>query len=231
MYVILLAWLTLANPASPFCAHLTWEQGLAEVGFLEEPQDKQDERQWMAGTYRGITIGKSTATELFQKWGKPKDIGHWEWDNPEKPKFRLYHFDSQEELPDRFDSQEKLPGRITVEVEMKTGKVVGINIPLYGLPLSEAIELFGKNYIETRYKSCKCDPDDESPIFESPDGNFIYIEYPSRGISMVFDYRGNTKVITSIQFVDKPIGFKSAKECETIPECRPKRKSVRRKRI
>jgi hypothetical protein len=62
MYVILLVWLTLAIPASPFCVHLTWEHGLAEIGFLKKPQDKQDDRQWKAGTYRGITIGKSTAT-------------------------------------------------------------------------------------------------------------------------------------------------------------------------
>ena len=33
----------------------------------------------------------------------------------------------------------------------------------------------------------------------------------------------------SIQFVDEPIGLISAKECEKFPDCRPKRKSIRRK--
>ena len=96
MFLILLVWLTLANPASPFCAHLTWEHGLVEVGLLNEPQDKQDERQWKAGTYRDITVGKSTATELLQKWGRPKVTGHWDWDNPKNPKYLLHHYDTQE---------------------------------------------------------------------------------------------------------------------------------------
>jgi len=157
MSFILLVWLTLGVPEPSFHTQFTRKPGLAESEFLREPQDKQDERQWKAGTYRGITVGKSTATELFQKWGKPKDIGHWDWDNPKNPKFRLYHF----------DSQEGLPGRIMVHVEMKTGKVDFIDV--------------------------------------SPDE-------------------------LSFQFVDKPIRFKSAKECETWPECRPKRKSVKRKR-
>jgi len=218
MYVILLVWLTLANPASPFCAHLTWEHGLAEVGFLKEPQDKQDERQWKAGTYRGITVGKSTAAELRQKWGEPKWSGHWEGDNPKNPEFLLYDYEAQEEYIIK----------IRVEAETKTGKVASIDISTEGLPLGKAIELFGKDYIETWYETCNCEPGEASPIFESPDGNHRSIEYRGRGIAMTVDYQGR---VISIRFVDKQIGFKSAKECETIPECRPKRKSVRRKRI
>jgi hypothetical protein len=161
MNVILLACLMLANPASPFCAHPTWEHGLVEVGFLKEPQDKQDERQWKAGTYRDITIGKSTAKELFQKWGNPKWSGHWEWDNPKNPKFLLYDYDAQEEFIIK----------IRVEADTKTDKVASIDIWAEELPLSKAIELFGKDYTETQYKFCDCDFGDGAPIFESPDGN------------------------------------------------------------
>ena len=217
MYVILLVWLTLANHASPFCAHLTWEYGLAEVGFLKEPQDKQDERQWKAGTYRGITVGKSTATELRQKWGEPKWSGHPEEDNPKNPEFLLYDYDAQEEFIIK----------IRVEVGTKTGKVASIVLSIDKLSLSKAIELFGKDYIESRYQFCICDLSEGTPIFESPDGDLRYIEYRNRGIAMGV----NGGQVMFIQFVDKPIGFKSAKECETIPECRPNRKSVRRKRI
>ena len=220
MLLILLVWLTIAVPGPSFQTQFTWRPGLAESEHLREPQDKQDERQWKAGTYRGITVGKSTATELFQKWGKPKEIGHWDWDDPKNPKFQLCHFDSQEELP----------GGIMVEVEMKTGKVVFITVSPDELPFSKAIELFGKDYIETWYEFCNCEPGEEAPVFESPDGNLRYIEYRSRGIAMGVNYRGNTKMITFIEFVDKPIGLKSAKECEKFPECRPKRKSIRRKR-
>jgi hypothetical protein len=220
MFLSLIAWLAVAISTSPFCARLTWRQGFAEAEFLREPQDQQDERLWKAGTYRGITVGKSTATVLLQKWGKPKVIGHWDWDNPKNPKFRLYHF----------DSQEALPGGIMVNVDMKTGKVDFIDVAPDELPLSKAIEMFGKDYIETWYEFCDCEPGEEAPIFESPDGNLRYIEYRSRGIAMAVVYRGNTKMVTGIQFVDKPIGFKSAKECEKFPECRPTRKTVKRKR-
>lgn len=113
-----------------------------------------------------------------------------------------------------------------VEVEMKTGKVVSIEVGPDELPLSKAIELFGKDYIETRYKECTCDPDYESPIFESPDGYWLYVEYRSRGIAIGVD----DGLVTTIQFIDKPIGFKSAKECEKLPDCRPKGKSIKRKR-
>src|SRR5215470_8543373 len=217
MFFILLVWLTCAIPTSPFCAHHTWEHGIAEVGFLKEPQDKQDERQWKAGTYRGITIGKSSDAELRQKWGEPKWSGHWEGDNPKNPEFLLYDYDAQEEFIIK----------IRVEVETKTGKVASIDISTDKLSLSKAIELFGKDYIESRYQFCICDLSEGTPIFESLDGDLRYIEYRNRGIAMGV----NGGQVMFIQFVDKPIGFKSAKECETIPECRPKRKSVRRKRI
>lgn len=217
MFLILLIWLTFAIPASPFCTHLAWEPELTVGEFPKELQDKQGEYQWKAATYRGITIGKSTAIDLLQKWGEPKWSGHWEWDNPTKPKFLLYDY----------DAQEGLTGTIRVAAETKTGKVTSIDISPDELSLNQAIELFGKDYIETRYKSCKCVPDDEAPIFESPDGNYLYVEYRSRGIAMVVSHNGR---VTSIQFVDKPIGLKSSKECEKIPECNPQRKSVKQKR-
>jgi hypothetical protein len=117
-----------------------------------------------------------------------------------------------------------------VNVEMKTGKVDFIEVALDELPLSKALEMFGSDYIETWYKSCDCDLGDGAPVFESLDGNLRYFEYWSRGIAMSVEYRGTIKMVTLIQFVDKPIGFKSAKECEKFPECRPTRKTVKRKR-
>ena len=94
-----------------------------------------------------ITIGKSTATELRQKWGEPKWSGHWEGDNPKNPEFLLYDYDAQEEFIIK----------IRVEAETKTGKVTSIDIGTEELPLSKAIELFGKDYIEIWYKTCNKD--------------------------------------------------------------------------
>jgi hypothetical protein len=216
MFLILLVWLTFSIPEAPLYGHLACKPGLAEGAFLSEPQDKQDGRQWKAGAYRGITVGKSTAVELLQKWGDPRETGNWDWDNPKNPKFLLHHY----------DAQEAPIGAIMVEVETKTGKVAAISTSPDELSLSKAIELFGKDYIETRYKECKCAVGYESPLFESPDGNFIYVEYRSRGIAMLVD----GGVVTSIQFVDKPIGLESSKECEKIPECGPRRKSVKREK-
>jgi hypothetical protein len=176
MVLVLFFWLTLAIPASPFSTHPLWRPFLigAESEFLKGLQDKGDKYQWKAGTYRGITIGKSTAVELFQKWEAPKWSGNWEWDNPANPKFLLYDY----------DAQEGVTGKIRVVAETKTGKVTSIEIYPDKLYLKEAIELFGKDYIDTRYKSCECDPGDEAPMFESSDGNLLYIEYRSRGIAI-----------------------------------------------
>ena len=216
MLLILLVWLTFSIPESPLCAQLACEPRLAEEEFLGKPQYKQDERQWKAGTYRGIIVGKSTAVELLQKWGKPRETGNWEWDNPKNPKYLLHHY----------DAQEAPMGAIMVEVETKTGRVSSIEAAPDELSLSKAIELFGKDYIETRYKDCKCGVGYDSPMFESPDGSHIYVEYRSRGIAMSV----NGGQVTSIQFIDEPIGLKSSKECEKFPDCRPKRKSVKRKK-
>jgi hypothetical protein len=219
MLLVLFFWLAFAILASPFSTHPVWETFLtgAESVFLNGLQDKRYKYQWKAGTYRGITIGKSTAIELLQKWGTPKWSGHWEWDNPTDPKFLLYDY----------DAQEGLRGKIRVEAETKTGKVTSIEISPDELFLNEATELFGKDFIDTRYKFCECDLGDGAPIYESPDGNLRHIEYRSRGIAMSVNYEER---ITSIEFVDKPIGFKSSKECEQIPECKPQRKNVKRKR-
>ena|SRR5262245_52014561 len=216
MCLILLVWLKVALPALPFCALLNLEPGLARSEIFNEPQDKQDERQWKAGTYRGITVGKTTAVELLQKWGRPRETGNWEWDNPKNPKYLLHHY----------DAQEAPIGAIMVEVGTKTGMVASISTSPDELPLDNAIELFGKDYSETRYEDCKCGVGYDSPMFESSDGNHIYVEYRSRGIAMSV-YGGQ---VISIQFVDEPIGLKSVKECEKFPDCRPKRKSIRRKR-
>jgi len=215
LFLDLLAWLIFTIPTAPFCTQLAGAAGLSDGNFPSELQE--GERLWKAATYRGITIGKSTAKELFQKWGRPKSTGNWDWDNPKKPKFPLYDY----------DVQEWLTGTVKVEVETKTGKVISIEISPDELSLNRAIELFGEDYIETRYKSCECDPGDETPMFESLDGNYLYIEYRRRGIAMFISHNGQ---VNSIQFVDKPIGLKSIRECEKIPECRSERKSAKRKK-
>ena len=197
------------------CAHNAWGTEHNECEFLRESQDDQGERQWKAATYRSITIGKSTAKELFQKWGKPESTGNWDWDNPKKPKHLLYNY----------DIKEGLAGRAQVDVETKTGKVISITLSPDELSMKQAVELFGSEYIETRYKFCNCDFGDGAPIFESPDGHLIYIEYRGRGIAMFAGYKG---LVNSIQFVDRPVGLKSSQECEKIPECRPKRRSGKR---
>lgn len=210
MFLILNIWLIFVIPALSYSSHLARGTDLSENGFLKELQSKQDEYQWKAATYRGITIGKSTAKNIFQKWGKPKRSGHLEGDNPKNPKFRRYDYDAQNEFT----------GKIRVLVEAKTSKVASITISPDELSMIQAIVLFGKDYIETQYKFCTCDLADAAPIFESPDGNLLYIEYRSRGIAM---FVGNQERITSIKFVDKPIGFTSSKECEKILECKPKK--------
>ncbi|MFN7944707.1 MAG: hypothetical protein U0Z53_05105 [Blastocatellia bacterium] len=208
MLLILLAGLIFAVPIVTGSAASISRTGLSNLPAVVVEQAHQRDHQWKAATYRGITVGQSTAVEVLQKWGKPNWSGHWEWDNPKSPRFLLY----------RYDSREQFIGTVTVEAETRTGKVTLIEISPDDLSLNQAIEKLGHDYIKTRYKSCPCksDLDDESPVFESPDGPLLYIEYRSRGIALAAN---DNDIINSIIFVSKAIGLKSSEDCKRVSKC------------
>jgi hypothetical protein len=174
--------------------------------------DYQRERrvaEWGAATFQGITIGKSSSLDLKRKWGKPDSTGNWDWDDPEKPKYLLHHY----------RMQERYQADVTVEIETKTDKIIAISMSPDKMTLEQAVKIFGKDYVKTRYAFCDCDLGDGSPIYELPEvGSLLYIEYRKRGIAMAVNDLG---MITTIQFVNKPIGLKYISECWKIPGCKP----------
>jgi hypothetical protein len=180
------------------------------IRFIRQNRDSF----WKAGTYKEITIGKSTAVEVLQKWGKPLTSGNYDWDDPFSPKYALY----------QYDFKEPYNSIVFVEAEIKSGRVTSIQVSPDSLTLKNIIDLYGKDYIEVRYRRCACGKNDAGSLFESPDGNFIYVEYRSIGVAVL---TSNRDKVISIDFVDKPIGLRSAKECVKAPNCKPSPKSKR----
>ena len=77
------------------------------------------------------------------------------------------------------------------------------------LSKEEAIKHFGLDYVVTRYDFDSCLGDEESaPLFESPTGNVINIEYRQRGIALAVNAYGN---IDEISYVSGPIGAASSR--------------------
>ncbi|HET9712153.1 MAG TPA: hypothetical protein VFP64_09745 [Pyrinomonadaceae bacterium] len=77
------------------------------------------------------------------------------------------------------------------------------------LTKEEAIKHFGPNYIVTRYDFDSCLGDEESaPVFESPSGTVVFVEYRQRGIAIAVNGQGN---VDDIRYVSEPIGAESSK--------------------
>jgi hypothetical protein len=175
---------------------------------MKNYQSEQRAPRWGAATFRGITVGKSDSSELRREWGKPESTGNWDWDDPKKPKYLLYHY----------KIQEKYTATVTVEVETRTGKVIAMSMSPDGMTIEQAVVIFGEDYSRTRYAFCECDLGDGSPIFEASDGSVLYLEYRLRGIAIAVNDAG---MATTILFVNKPIGLKSLTECQKVTGCLP----------
>ena len=152
-------------------------------------------RVWRAGTYRGLTMGKSNVAEMQRIFGAPKksEVFSEGTSNPEV----WYHYDGPRDFPG------------TLRVVVYRSIVQAVDILPKDLKKEEAIKHFGPGYIVTRYDFDSCLGNEESaPLFESPNGTVLFIEYRQRGIAIAVDGQGN---INEIRYVSEPIGAESSK--------------------
>ncbi len=172
-------------------------------------QPSQDKAEWRAATYKGLTIGISTSADMLRVLGKP----HWSGspqgqteDNPNPEVWNDYKIGG------------KLSGKLTVVVDKSSGTINSIDLYPENLSKEEAIKHFGENYIITRYAFDECLGDEESsPVYESPDGPLISIEYRERGIALSVDEQST---VTRISYVKEPLGTTESK-------CKPAGQPVR----
>jgi hypothetical protein len=150
-------------------------------------------RQWRPATYRGITVGKSKLANMLRTWGPPK------WSRNSKR-------DNQEEQVTwtNYEKVGEFAGSTTVVSDTRTGVITRINFYPDRLTKEQAIAHFGKGYVVTRYAFDSCgDEEDSEPIYESPNGPLISVEYRARGVAISV---GNNDMVTKISYVSGAIG-------------------------
>ncbi|HEY5075567.1 MAG TPA: hypothetical protein VII34_12805 [Pyrinomonadaceae bacterium] len=154
----------------------------------------QTGRQWRPATYRGVTVGKSRVADMLRAWGKPK------WS-------RTSRREADEESQVTWTNYERVgefPGPTTVVSDTKTGAITRINFYPDRLAKEQAIGHFGSDYLITRYSFDSClDEEDEEPIYESPTGPVVSLEYRARGIAISIGFKD---LVTEISYVGGPIG-------------------------
>jgi hypothetical protein len=154
----------------------------------------QPANQWRPATLRGITVGKSKLANMLRSWGQPK------WSRTS----RRGDEDDPQVTWTNYEKAGEFPGPTTVVSETRTGIITRINFYPDRLTKAQAIGHFGKGYVVTRYAFDSCrDEEDSEPIYESPNGPLVSVEYRARGIAISI---GNNDMVTKISYVGGPIG-------------------------
>ena len=97
-------------------------------------------------------------------------------------------------------------------VDKGSGIIQRIDLYPEDLSVEQAIKYFGDDYVKTRYDFDECLSDGESaPMYESPNGEFVSIEYRGRGIAIAVN---SDAKVNHINYVSKPIGALSSR-CKT----------------
>lgn len=157
-------------------------------------------QKWRPGNYRGLVVGRSTQGDMFRLLGKPERV---EGFGNRK--------DINQEIWYTYQIQTAPSGVLTVAVNKRTRTIIQLFLSPDNLSKDEAIRIFGNEYITTRYDFCPGFEDkDVAPIYESPQGEAVYIEYRPRGIALSINYRDQ---VDNILFVSKPIGLTSQRQC------------------
>jgi hypothetical protein len=167
-------------------------------------QRSRDRRQWHPAVYRGLTMGASTREEMLQTFGNPQWSGPPQGQMPGDPNPELWY---------GYEYGGEFPGNLTIATDQSSGVIKAIDLEPQNLTKKEAIEHFGPDYIVTRYDFDLCLGDEESsPLYESPHGSLVNIEYRQLGIAVRID---DDRVL-AISYESGPIGAPSSR-------CKPRR--------
>ena len=183
-------------------------QSMLALQWSSGPLQKQVEnnRTWQAATYRGLTIGKSKRADVLRVLGEPQRQDTPVGQSPKDPNPEVWYV---------YKGAAEFLGDLTVVIEKRTGVVARIDLSPEDLSKADAIKHFGPDYILTRYAFDECLGDEESaPIYESPTGQLLEIEYRQRGIAVSVNEAGK---VNTISFVSKPLGALASK-------CKPSQK-------
>jgi len=161
----------------------------------QAPSVHDSKRRWRPAIYRGLTIGKSRRNDMLRVFGQPK------WSRSARAEAET---ESHREIWNNYERIGEFPGISTVVVDNRSRIITRIDFYPEKLSKAQAIAHFGPRYIITRYAFDSCGADEESePIYESPDGPLVSLEYRARGIAISIGYQD---LVTKISYVAGPIG-------------------------
>ena len=154
----------------------------------------QDGRNWQAGTYSGLTAGKSTRVDVLRILGNPKRIDTPPDQTPAEPYPEAWYVYGGREFA----------GELTVVIDKRRSVVSRIDLAPDSLSKREAVKHFGPDYILTRYDFDECLGNEESaPVYESANGPLLEVEYRHRGIAIAVNGAGK---VNTISYVSEPVG-------------------------
>lgn len=114
-----------------------------------------------------------------------------------------------------YDSGGDFPGSLNVVIDKRSDVVLRIDLYPEKLSKDDAVKHFGQDYIVTRYDFDECLGNEESgPLYESPNGSLLEVEYRERGIAISVNGVGE---VNNISYVSKPIGTPESR-------CKPSKK-------
>jgi hypothetical protein len=180
-------------------------------------QHAVSDRVWRNGTYRGLTVGRSTRAHMLRVLGKPLSSSPSADQDPPYPVI----------WNDYGRITGEVSGTLAVEVDKRNNRIVSISVSPDRMTKDEVIRLFGNDYLLMGYEFCKGMPiyAEVGPVYESPNNSVLdYVEYRSRGIAVHLDHKG---MVNSIYYVAERIGLPSEAGCKKAVE-RYTRKSKRR---
>ena len=148
-------------------------------------------RRWRAPTYHGLVLGKSKKVDVARTFGKPVWSGHPE-DELDNPVESLLSYE--------YESVGGFEGRTVVVMNGRTGVVESISLSVpyqMPLPLSKALEKYGRDYIERESALGPCPTDKEIRNFKRPAEREypIFLVYPHKGMYISVERDNNVREI------------------------------------
>ncbi len=164
----------------------------------------QTDREWHAGTYLGLTAGKSLRADVLRVLGQPKRVDTLAAETPEEPNPEVLYVYER-----RYDPDGDFAAEVTVVIDARTEVLQAIELYPESLSRKKAVKHFGPDYIVTRYDFDECLGDEESaPMYESRTGSLLEVEYRYRGIAISVNDKGN---VNTIRYVSRPIGTSTSR--------------------
>ena len=129
-------------------------------------------RTWVAASYHGLVVGKSTRSDVLRVLGKPKWVGR----------------EQDTGIPMMtYAVSDPVPGTLAAYFRGPTLDGMAL-YPKPSIIKQDVIHLFGSGYVMVRYATDDClSESGTAPLYESPEGPVRRMEYRDRGLAVSFD--------------------------------------------